>query len=1051
MFSADLDSINVTGSGTSRMLNFWGRGSLANSYNVSTVDSVKVFRSDDEPLVYLGIVGFNQELYPKAVDILASSTSNLYTSFVSNLERKAGTLLYYGVDQALDILTKYDFSTPLSSVNLITFTDGLDQGSLMMNSNYQTDGAYLQALSKRISSTKIRGLKLTAYSLGLRGNDVSDYAQFQTNLRQLATTEDKAIEVSSMYDVENRLQEIADQIISISNRQKISMKIPGVSNGTRIRFTFDGNSPEYSTMYIEGTFNLSDRSLRNVNYYGMRASSGSFIRGEQDGIFVTFTFTGLQRTDGSGLIPTNYIRQYNKATSSSAWQNNSEFSPSNNTQTTITHSGAAIMLVLDCSSSLGSQFSNMKNYAQNFISRVAQNAAPLKLEAPTNVVAELGLEESHFIVNVSWDTMKYAEYYQVYRSSSSSGSWTLMADSLTTNTWTDTAPLSSDNYYRVYSMGHCITSLSGSTSEGVVGGLTAPKNVTASLDDNDLIIHVNWDSVKFAESYVIYRNGFLIAEGLTSTSWTDKSPRSGNNYYSVKAVGQGTSSWSSNNTPNINCSLAAPTNIICALDNNDMIIHVSWDAVKYAETYTIYRNGTEIATGVGTNSWKDEYPLSGPNYYTVRAECHRIISSISDRSDTVDYYLATPSNVTAALDENDLIIHISWDSVKFAESYVIYRNASLIAEGITSTSWTDKSPWSGNNSYSVKAVGHGTTSLSSNYTSSIKCSLAAPTNVSATLGADEKTIRLTWDAVRFAESYTVWRSNDEKGVFSFVAEGVTSTSWTDEKPGYGSKYYQVVAEGRGLRSVGALSNMVKIQYIVNPEDNIQVTVNGIQFTMIKVEGGTFQMGGDMYDGEKPVHQVTLTNDYYIGETEVTQELWTAVMGSNPSSFKGSNQLPVERVSWNDCKKFITKLKALTGRTFRLPTEAEWEFAARGGNASEGYTYSGSNTLGDVAWYWDNIPSQESGTTGYGTQPVATKAPNELGIYDMSGNVWEWCQDLYGSYSGVAQTNPKGSDIGDAHVIRGGSWYYGDNGCRVASRFAYYESHSNDYLGLRLAL
>ncbi|MBR6247566.1 MAG: leucine-rich repeat domain-containing protein, partial [Muribaculaceae bacterium] len=172
------------------------------------------------------------------------------------------------------------------------------------------------------------------------------------------------------------------------------------------------------------------------------------------------------------------------------------------------------------------------------------------------------------------------------------------------------------------------------------------------------------------------------------------------------------------------------------------------------------------------------------------------------------------------------------------------------------------------------------------------------------------------------------------------------------------------------------------------------TVNGVSFKMMPVEGGTFTMGAtpeqgsDASSNENPTHQVTLSN-FSIGQTEVTQALWQAVMGSNPSRFTGDLQRPVEYVTWNQCQTFITKLNQLTGHNFRLPTEAEWEFAARGGNQSRGYKYSGSNTVGDVAWYWDNIPSQSSGTAGYGTQTVATKAPNDLGLYDMSGNVWEW--------------------------------------------------------------
>ena len=228
--------------------------------------------------------------------------------------------------------------------------------------------------------------------------------------------------------------------------------------------------------------------------------------------------------------------------------------------------------------------------------------------------------------------------------------------------------------------------------------------------------------------------------------------------------------------------------------------------------------------------------------------------------------------------------------------------------------------------------------------------------------------------------------------------------------------------------------------------NQTFTVNGVSFTMIAVEGGTFQMGATSEQGsdaesdEKPVHSVTLS-DYYIGETEVTQELWTAVMGNNPSYYKGNNK-PVEQVSWNDCQKFITKLNQLTGKNFRLPTEAEWEYAARGGKKSLGYKYSGSDIAGVVARY--------EGNSGSKTHDVKTKQANELGIYDMSGNVYEWCQDWYGSYSSSSQTNPTGPSSGSYRVYRGGSWYGSAGRCRVSYR-NYYPIGSNNYLGLRLSL
>ena len=234
------------------------------------------------------------------------------------------------------------------------------------------------------------------------------------------------------------------------------------------------------------------------------------------------------------------------------------------------------------------------------------------------------------------------------------------------------------------------------------------------------------------------------------------------------------------------------------------------------------------------------------------------------------------------------------------------------------------------------------------------------------------------------------------------------------------------------------------------------TVNGVSFTMVGVEGGTFQMGAtaeqgsDAYDNEKPVHQVTVSS-FSIGQTEVTQALWYAVMGQKPttggyhwsSTYGLGDNRPAYYVSWDDCQEFIAKLNQLTGKQFRLPTEAEWEYAARGGNKSQGYEYAGSNTIGDVAWYTENSSSS--------THDVATKQANELGIYDMSGNVWEWCSDWYGSYSSYAQTNPTGAGSGSHRVYRGGSWNRSARSCRVSCRDYYAPSGRYGIIGLRLAL
>lgn len=224
--------------------------------------------------------------------------------------------------------------------------------------------------------------------------------------------------------------------------------------------------------------------------------------------------------------------------------------------------------------------------------------------------------------------------------------------------------------------------------------------------------------------------------------------------------------------------------------------------------------------------------------------------------------------------------------------------------------------------------------------------------------------------------------------------------------------------------------------------SLTFTANDVSFKMIRVEGGTFMMGSEADGPEKPIHSVTLSS-YYIGETEVTQALWQAVMGSNPSDFKGDNR-PVEQVSWDDCQTFIRKLNALTGKSFRLPTEAEWEYAARGGSKSNGYKYSGSNHLDSVAWF--------DGNSGKETHPVKGKLPNELGIYDMSGNVWEWCQDLFGNYDSSSQTDPKGATSGSYHVQRGGSWgYNGAWNCRVTIRSWDSPDNRRTIFGLRLAL
>ena len=292
------------------------------------------------------------------------------------------------------------------------------------------------------------------------------------------------------------------------------------------------------------------------------------------------------------------------------------------------------------------------------------------------------------------------------------------------------------------------------------------------------------------------------------------------------------------------------------------------------------------------------------------------------------------------------------------------------------------------------------------------------------------------------------------GVEQGLASGVKKTT-------YGQ--HQILLKAKGWHDYEMTINVSKSNLGFSfPMEEIlpsrkSFTIGNVSFNMILVDAGTFQMGttseqGKDYFGHgKPVHQVTLS-PYYIGETEVTQELWEAVMGNNPSYHIGPKR-PVDKVSWDDCNEFIKRLNSLTGNNFRLPTEAEWEFAARGGNKSRGYLYSGSNAAGDVAWYSGNCNSK--------THNVATKSPNELGLYDMSGNVSEWCQDWFGSYSSGSQTNPKGPEIGTKikdewgnfggpyRVIRGGAYHQGED-CRVSVRHYSSSSYSSISDGLRIA-
>lgn len=287
-----------------------------------------------------------------------------------------------------------------------------------------------------------------------------------------------------------------------------------------------------------------------------------------------------------------------------------------------------------------------------------------------------------------------------------------------------------------------------------------------------------------------------------------------------------------------------------------------------------------------------------------------------------------------------------------------------------------------------------------------------------------------------------WAITDMEGNFFIDAKSPTVTI-TVLYVGWQSKQVELTAGHK--EQITLIENKKKESETAN---SISIPVkDGINIEMIKVEAGTFMMGAtkevkEPYKIELPAHEVLLTEDYYIGKYEVTQALWNVVMDSKYSTNDG-DLLPKNYVSWNDCQEFIEKLNKITGLKFRLPTEAEWEYAARGGKKSKRYLYSGSNNVLDVAWYDGNSSNKR--------HPVGTKQANELGIFDMGGNVSEWCQDLWGQYQNDSQINPLGSSAGTKHVLRGGNYFFDFRICYLSYRMFAESNYKDAFNGFRLAL
>lgn len=326
--------------------------------------------------LYLGIVGFNSELYTMPLGLLNQNTKHTFENFVDGLAMQNGTILYHAVNTGLNSLAKAKIPENLINVSVVTFTDGLDQGSYVLSNNYNSGTEYLNAVNNRIKNELIGGTNISAYSIGVRGSDVADVTAFQNNLRKLSSDpENNVYEVNNMAEASEKFAEIAQQLYSQSTFYNITLKLPAQEPNTKIRFTFDNvNDAEQSQIYLEGTYiRVNDKGqLTNIVYHGLESISGSTVTASRQGIFDLFAFRNL--TDLNGVqMTTDYVKLWNWVDSLEQWQFNSEFSQSGSSETVDEHKSAMIMLVLDCSSSLGSDFVTVKTAANSFIETLSGN------------------------------------------------------------------------------------------------------------------------------------------------------------------------------------------------------------------------------------------------------------------------------------------------------------------------------------------------------------------------------------------------------------------------------------------------------------------------------------------------------------------------------------------------------------------------------------------------------------------------------------------------------------------------------------------------------
>ena len=353
---------------------------LALVVTLSTFTSCRKPKAEDNTPakegLYLGIVGFNSDLYTMPLGLLNQDTKREFVNFVDGLAMQNGTILYHAVNTGLNSLASAKIPENLINVSVVTFTDGIDQGSYKLSDTYNSGSEYLAAVNSRINNELIGGTNISAYSIGVRGSDVADIESFRNNLNKLSSDPaHNVFEVNNMSEASEKFAQIAQQLYNQSTFYNVTLKLPAQEPNTRIRFTFDNvSNVNESQCYIEGTYinNNNLGQLTEIQYVGLESTSGIAVTASSEGIFDMFSFQNLTDLDGN-QISTDYVKQWNWIESVNQWQSNSEFTPSGNTEVVNEYKSAMIMLVLDCSSSLGSDFVNMKTAANGFIETLSGN------------------------------------------------------------------------------------------------------------------------------------------------------------------------------------------------------------------------------------------------------------------------------------------------------------------------------------------------------------------------------------------------------------------------------------------------------------------------------------------------------------------------------------------------------------------------------------------------------------------------------------------------------------------------------------------------------